>query len=674
MKRRAVLKVLKNLGLLFVVPVRLPVPAAEGGKGKPSLPPLFYESHHIEQIRRNARSPLLSAYYESCLRDDVAVQISFLEKVIHTRNLIRDLPKIHDILHRAALVYLVDGREDRKRVLLKAMDTMMRLRDWDYFLEGGTQVIGFQRAPASVIAMVFARQVLGDAFPQELEQSFWTHLAEKGCLPCYRSLWGMRHKDQVRGWGFNPRYFANFDLDFRRWPWILDQTNLKAIPVAGLGLGALALQNRDPRSEEWLRLAETSAREWLQLLQPDGSYHEGLSYLDYALRNLFLFFEAHSRILGTIDWADLANFYGVSEFLVGMQNGLRQESGRLVRDIVNFSDSWYSFYPTTPLWIARTLNDPLAQHAVHYVSHKRMFSDFLWYDPSRKAQPPGDRLVNRKWDLDWVVCRSGWGPLDSVLAFRSGGPANHEHADRNTILFKAYGERLLDDHFGASYDRRDAGWLLRQTAAHNGVLIDGKGHQYHDGLEGTNPSKARAQILRFVDRGEWVWWSSDATPAYRLVHAEVQKVLRTVVFIKPDTVLIFDQLQTAGRAVPFELRFHPDNHDGKARLNILSPDRFHIRRPGAALFGYVRATVLCTVSKDALDLPAGKGEFPFVQISTERTTRCEILTALVARPAVLAQEPPEVSLQRRESGWSIQVAHHTLRLLSSGPIPDVQIV
>ena len=32
---------------------------------------------------------------------------------------------------------------------------------------------------------------------------------------------------------------------------------------------------------------------------------------------------------------------------------------------------------------------------------------------------------------DWVVSRTGWEAADTVVAFRSGGPANHEHADRN---------------------------------------------------------------------------------------------------------------------------------------------------------------------------------------------------------------------------------------------------
>ena len=87
---------------------------------------------------------------------------------------------------------------------------------------------------------------------------------------------------------------------------------------------------------------------------------------------------------------------------------------------------------------------------------------------------------------------------DTVVALRSGGPGNHEHADRNSVIFKAHGERLLNDPVHASYSTKDPKWLLRQTEAHTAVLIDGKGHVYHDGRDGTNSSAAAATIQRLL--------------------------------------------------------------------------------------------------------------------------------------------------------------------------------
>ena len=65
-----------------------------------------------------------------------------------------------------------------------------------------------------------------------------------------------------------------------------------------------------------------------------------------------------------------------------------------------------------------------------------------------------------------------------MVSFRSGGPTNHEHADRNTILVKANGERLLTEHFGASYNPNQEHWLLRLPVAHNAVLVNGQGQRF----------------------------------------------------------------------------------------------------------------------------------------------------------------------------------------------------
>ena len=95
-------------------------------------------------------------------------------------------------------------------------------------------------------------------------------------------------------------------------------------------------------------MAVNSAKEYLQLFSPDGSYFEGMGYADYSLRNLILFMDAHQRIKGDVDWFDLANFYGLSEYLVCMQLGRDGNKP----DVVNFSDARSTVHPITALWSA----------------------------------------------------------------------------------------------------------------------------------------------------------------------------------------------------------------------------------------------------------------------------------------------------------------------------------
>lgn len=670
MNRRAFLKLMPHaLVLPILAPARNWLSLA--GPGQTSRAPvegLFFRREDRSRIRANAQTPLLRDYFQSCLEADLEADRQFLQQAAETRDLIRDLLRLQRLLRRESLVYLVTERPERRALILQALEAVLQMPKWDYFLNGGEQTLGLQRAPETVIAVLFARACL-DGVPDDLERRLLTDVAEKGCLPCSRSLREMAAPEAHTGWHFDPEYAANYAVDMQRWPQILTRTNLKAVPIAGLGLGALALADFDARSEAWLELAVRSAREYLSVFQADGSYEENLGYADYSLRNLFLFFEAHHRLRGDVDWFDQMNFYGFAEFVVAMQIG--RQLGSDLPDVVNFGDIRHSIFPATAFWIANRGGDALAQYAGQRFSALQDFADFLWYRPEQPARPPDDRLKNKRFDLDWIVCRTGWGPDDTVLAFRSGGPGNHEHADRNSLILKAHGERLLTDPFGAAYDWRDPAWRLRLTEAHNAVLIDGRGHVYHDGREGTNPSAAEARIVRFVDRGERVWWCSDATPAYRLVDPDVRQVLRAVLFVKPDLVLVHDRVQKETHTSEVAVRFLPDNRDGRANIDVgQNQSGFVIKRPRASLYVHYRATAPVRLYHGLLDVPRKKGLFPYLEVRAEPTTDVQILTVLVVRPRKEDVPAPSVDITAEPWGWQVTVGDRSGRVLVTGTVPE----
>ena len=561
MKRRNALQLIGGSAAFFTLPSYLS--AREKLTKTTGSKHLFFAKEDIPRIRQNSKTELLKNNFQEILNVDLEEYQTFIHENADTKDLVRSFARMQEILRRQSLVYLVTQNQRRGKLLLDLIKIILNMPKWDYF-QAGEKTFGLQRAPGATIYLLFAREVLTDLIDIKLEKELLANIAEKGCLPSYIALWGMENKETVKNWHFDAEYLANYDIQMDRWPIILDETNLKAIPTSGLGLGALALLGIDDRAEYWLDMAVHSAKEWLKLLSTDGGYFEGVSYADYSFRNLFLFFDAHQRIIGDVDWIDLANFYGFTEYLVCLQLGRQFDGDR--PDIVNFSDARNSFFPITASWIANNGKDPIAQYAAENFSGLFDFHDYLLYHPSQKATPPPESLKNKKFDLDWIVCRTGWKPNDNFLAFKSGMPANHEHADRNSFIFKAYGERLLTDHFGAAYDWRDEGWLLRLTEAHNTILIDGKGHQYHDGSEGTNFSLAEAKILRFIDRENFVWWNSEATQAYQLVNKDVKKVIRSILFAKPDVVVVFDQMEKKKSPSKLSARFFPDNRDENTKI------------------------------------------------------------------------------------------------------------
>ena len=661
MNRRDVLR----LGGSAAVFALLPFPAFATATRSSSR--LFFDPADVPRIRATAASPLLSPTLDAWAVQGTAPAREALGKVARTREIIFDFRDALERITEQGVLHLVDPEPRREAVLLDGIDAILGMPYWDYFLEGDTPM-GIQRASAATERLLFLREVLGDALGPAREARLLADIAEKGCAPCALTLSGMEDPASVRGWRMDDQHAAYMDIDMAKWPVILGANNLRAAPMSALGLGALALRGHDPRADTWLDQAVRNARVVIDFFDPDGTYFEGVSYADYTLRSLFAFTDAHQRVTG-FRWADEVNLEGMVRFVLAMQAG-RQDDG--TPDVVNFSDAKGSTSYCVPAWVARQLEGTpaahVAQFAVERVSRPGAFHDFLWVDPDRALAFPPASYHNVRLDNDWIICRTGWAADDAVLAFRSGMPSNHEHADRNSFLFKVYGERLLNDHFGAAYDWRDPKWLLRLTEAHNAVLIDGQGHQYHNGEEGTNESLAEARVTRFEDDGERVWWTSDATQAYALVNDDIARVRRTVLFAKPDVVILFDEIRKTSTASSVAVRFFPDNRDEAASIEA-DGDRFTIRRPNALLHGRTFSRSPLALTTSTLDLDEDLGVYPFLEAGSEPATSHEIVTVLVAQP-VGDSTMPAVEVQPDDEGWSIAVGEVRARIASAGAQAD----
>ncbi|MFP4283660.1 MAG: hypothetical protein ACLFU2_13650, partial [Opitutales bacterium] len=420
--------------------------SAEGGRR------LFFQPSELSRIRANTRTPLLRPMYEEWAASPPSALSAAMDRFEASGNIIRDFLAALRELSQSSFVQLIEPSAEREASILEAIERIIARPYWDYFRDGGTEVLGIQRASFATVRLLFAREVLGDAISPSLDRRLLDAIAEKGCLPCYRTVYDMDHPETAKGWDFDEHHAGFYDISMERWPMILGANNLRAVPTAALGLGALALRGHDPRAEEWLERAVASTQRFLKLFSPDGSFFEGISYLAYSLRTTLPFIDAHRRLVGDVDWLEHANFDGMLDYTMAMQMG-RKPDGQ--PDVVNFSDSRYSVHPGAMSLIGHYTGNPLGAYAARHAGRPMWIYDFLWYRPNAPSQPPRPALRNYRNDLNWIICRTGWKAEDAVVAFKSGAPANHEHADRNHITLKAHGERLLNDHFGAAYDRRD---------------------------------------------------------------------------------------------------------------------------------------------------------------------------------------------------------------------------
>jgi hypothetical protein len=629
---------------------------------------LLFDDADIGRIRETAKHPRFASYWQAITSADLDADRKFLLYDLKLNNHVADLLKARTILERTSFLYAVTQDQKQLDIAKLAIDRILQYKKWDYFLEGGKQTIGLQRAPETTIAMSFAREWLDDVLSAELKEEIENQIAEKGAPPCYRTLYGMKYPDRVRGWGFDPESDYKFRFNLSRWPLILNSTNLKVIPIAGLGIAACLLHGKHPEAKRWLNMALQSAKAFAPMFGSDGSYDEGVSYWGYTALHLTLFLEALHRTIGD-DEHSLINYPGTIRY------GLEMSMPTINKpdDCVNFGDASTVGDVSVAAWVARNHRDPVAQFVATAIGGVKTQYGLVWFDPSVEVKIAGAELYDVRFVNDWIVSRTGWNEQSSVVALRSGGPGNHEHADRNSVIFKAYGERLLHDPLKAAYSYTLPHWILRLTEAHNAVLINGKGHQYHDGHEGTNASWAEATVVEYRPSTEHLIVTSDATEAYRLVHPDVDLVRRTVIFLKPDILLIYDRVRLKSIRSNVQVRFQVYNEDGAgtAETNDMT---FFIKRPQASLRGTIISSSPCQLRSGAHAVPKEIGVYPYIEADASEALDHRILAICTAQRR--GKEHGSVSFAKKDV-WTVKVEHNgqlkTVSVNVGEAIPKVSI-
>jgi len=631
---------------------------------------MLFDKSDIPRIRETLKLPRLTAYWRSLIDADLEADKKFLRTEVRLNNHAVDFLKVRQILERTSFAYTIGGDKPQLEVALMAIGKMLEYKKWDYFLEGGEFTMGLQRAPEATIAVGFALEWLNDVLSSDLKKEMEKQIGEKGAPACYRTLYGMKYPDRVRGWKFDPESDYPYPVDMKRWPLILNSTNLKVIPICGLGVGACLLYDKHPQAKQWLNLAISSAKAFAPMFGTDGCYDEGVSYWGYTALHISMFLEVMYRTLG-IDERNLINFPGTVRY------GLQMSMPTIGKpdDSVNFGDASVVGDVSVAAWVAHQNRDPIAQYVTTSVSEIKTHYGAIWYDPSVEVKTPGPELYDVRFTNDIIVSRTGWDTDSSVVGLRSGGPANHEHADRNSVIFKAYGERLLHDPLKAAYPYSLPHWVLRLTEAHTAVLINGKGHQYHDGHEGTNASWAEANVLQYKPSGHQLVATSDATEAYRLVNPDVQLVRRTVVFLKPDILLLFDRVKLVSVKSKVQLRFQIYNGDGKGESETMQTG-FLIKRPQATLRGTIIASTPFAVKSGVHTTPKDIGVYPFLEAEAGESLDHRILTVCTAQRA--GKEHGKVSHTAAGSSWTVKVEHNgqskTVTLNGDEDLPAITII
>ena len=611
---------------------------------------------------------------------DRARERAFLRGGVRYNDHLYDIERIGTLAQRMSLVYLYTGDADAADLASECVATLMKFPKWDYFLEGGTETIGLQRAPNSALAVAMVVEALGDRVPAATRTAWLTTMAARGIEPSFRAVYGMRYPDRVKGWTMDTTstYFEHRPLErsisLARWPVILNTINLKAIPASVLALSALVYRKHlgaDANTARWLEQAVYSVNTFRDIYARDGSYNEGVSYAHYTTLHLIQAVEA-LKLAGVADLTDLLNWQGYQDYLLGMSLPAADDPTASV----NFGDASTGGHASVSYWIARQTRDGVAQWFGNTMAVSHDAWSVLYYDSTVHPTPPvgGNRLWHS--DLDWIVGRTGYAPDDLVVAMRSGPPYNHEHADRNGIIVKAFGERLVTDPMRPPYARLDPSWKMRLTAGHSAALVDGQGHQYVSGIDGTNASEARAALIRHGEREGYFFWASDATPAYQLVLPDVASITRTVISLtRVPAVIVIDKLVKKTTPSTLQARFYAYNNDGKGSV-ATSEDGFAITRPRASLRGLAIAGTGVSVRTALPDIPAEKAVmWPYVEASTARSAKESFLVSVLE--PLKAGTRGTATVTQGNGAYTVVIrgdgAPVTVRIWDAGAVPIFEV-
>ena len=371
-----------------------------------------------------------------------------------------------------------------------------------------------------------------------------------------------------------------------------------AFNALGKLVGALLIMRGEAIQAD--RLLATALPAYVAAMSPwggsDGGFANGSSYALWDAGESLLAWDLVERVLGAPlyrkPWlAQLARFITYTlppgtpagAFGDGAEVARPEEWARLGKAIAYRSDTALS------RWYAQELKgEDYARLQILLSPRAARGAAVLPPDSPDSASFPSVGVVAMHSALD--------DPKRVSVLFKSSpfGSLNHSHADQNSFVIYAKGKVLAMDS-GAYDSYNSAHWRqwYKQTRAHNAITFDGgKGQQL--GPQGLGERTHAGRLTRFTHTPGYDIAAGEAGAAY---DGDIEQARRTLVFIRPATLVVVDQLRSGAP------------HLWEWNLHTLAPltgaaTRFQVNVDGVALCGALAADQTLDYSGEEGYLPA----------------------------------------------------------------------
>ena len=305
-----------------------------------------------------------------------------------------------------------------------------------------------------------------------------------------------------------------------------------------LGITAYAMYGEFPEAEYWF---ENVIPAYAAILPPwsyqDGGWSQGTDYWkDSTIHGQeFLDVMARAGIINYYDsaWASQEYLWSLYAFPAGSYGAFGDDSNlRLPGTASADSVSNTAYYTKNPVakWILNTLGGEYAN----------TINTFYINTDDIEPEPPTDYPLSHEFqDVGWVIMTSDLMDTERVHAYFKSSPYgsfNHSHADQNSFIIQAFGEKLaIKSGYYDSYHSVHDKTITRATFAHNSITVDGGNGQPSQ----TDDFTAKGDITEFVTQMSFDSATGDATPAYK---GALDKYVRHFIYIRPGVFVVIDDL------------------------------------------------------------------------------------------------------------------------------------
>ncbi len=363
---------------------------------------------------------------------------------------------------------------------------------------------------------------------------------------------------------------------------------------AGLFAGGAVFYHEIPEAREWFNNAEEHFDKVFSIMPDDGSSMEGMNYWGYSAEHLLLYADMARQITGRDFFATSGHLQNLGKFLIGMTTPWLRNQDHVfpfAAPIVStgmhgpyhlmYKSAAISRHPQT-----QDMGDKTWDDFVPWSPFKPYV--LLWYDPTVepidfRTSPTanvfpehGFVTVRDSWDENatalWFKC----GPFQGKAAskrFKKSVASPHARADQMSFQIVTRGQRMTS--YGNWKCEQYSYPMFRGVAQYGGDRKSGL-----NGGEIFKMAKVEPSLKRVTTSEGFDYIAGDAGKIYR-DEAGVKSFRRHIVFLKPDDILIIDDIKLS--------RGKSDKPDVDWRLQALAQPRkitdnhFVIERENAAM-------------------------------------------------------------------------------------------